>query len=602
MYSSHTKRPRNVNAFQAAAILYGDWGTSKAYVIGLAFALAGYSSFWLILLVSILIVLVGLNYTVICKYYPSGGGVYASVRKRSEILSLVGAYFLIADYLVTAALSALSAFEYLGVPNPSHWAMGSVAVIGILNYLGPKHTGNLAFIVSIPTVIVVILLGLLSIPHLGMAIHNLDRLHGGFVVNWTHFVGIIVALSGIEAVANTTGVMKLDPGSDEYKPMVYRTSTPAIIWVMIEVSFFTALFALAVEALPGLNTNGVDVSAPNYPNVRDSMLRYMGDVFTTNLFGSQAGHIFGIIISVVFCTLLLSAVNTAILGLVSLLFVMSRDGEVPGNFQKLNTFGVPSIPLLLATIIPIILIFQVSDVAGLAELYAVGFVGAIATNLGSTSTDWKLNLTRSERYMMLGTFCIMAAIEITLLITKPNARNFAISILAAGLFLRGLVMERREEKWRGRKVPLRNYSVSDDDDKAPLHVGAMLCAVTHVGKTLEFAIQECKKHQQPLYLLYIREQKVITEEDRARHWLEDEEACNIFDYAKEHLKEVAIKFIYIVSDSTADSIVEIAKDLRISRIILGMPRTNKFFQLIRGNIVREVGKILPKEIDLLVIC
>ncbi len=36
-----TQRPRNVDAKGAAAILYGDWGTSKAYVIGLAFAFAG---------------------------------------------------------------------------------------------------------------------------------------------------------------------------------------------------------------------------------------------------------------------------------------------------------------------------------------------------------------------------------------------------------------------------------------------------------------------------------------------------------------------------------------------------------------------------------
>ena len=44
MLVGKTKRPRNVDAARAAAILYGDWGTSKAYVIGLAFAIAGYSA------------------------------------------------------------------------------------------------------------------------------------------------------------------------------------------------------------------------------------------------------------------------------------------------------------------------------------------------------------------------------------------------------------------------------------------------------------------------------------------------------------------------------------------------------------------------------
>src|SRR5437016_1640743 len=99
MLAITTHRPRNVDAPRAAAILYGDWGTSKAYVIGLAFAVAGYSSFWLIAAMCVLTALVGLNYMVICRLYPDGGGVYASVRHRSEVISIVGAFLLIADYL-----------------------------------------------------------------------------------------------------------------------------------------------------------------------------------------------------------------------------------------------------------------------------------------------------------------------------------------------------------------------------------------------------------------------------------------------------------------------------------------------------------------------
>src|SRR5271156_6470118 len=145
MIASGGKRPRNLNWKAAAAILYGDWGTSKAYVIGLAFAVAGYSSFWLILPMCCLTALVGLNYIVICRHYPDGGGVYASVRHRSEIISIVGAFLLIADYIVTAAISALSAFQYLGVDHPEIFAAFAIVIIGALNILGPRHTGGLAF-------------------------------------------------------------------------------------------------------------------------------------------------------------------------------------------------------------------------------------------------------------------------------------------------------------------------------------------------------------------------------------------------------------------------------------------------------------------------
>src|SRR5215469_7808961 len=145
MLPGKSKRPRNVDAARAAAILYGDWGTSKAYVIGLAFAVAGYASFWLIAAMCLLTALVGINYMVICRHYPDGGGVYASVRHRSEILSIVGAFLLIADYLVTAALSALSAFQYLGhcldqfhlpMPGPQYWAAASIVFIGAMNFFG----------------------------------------------------------------------------------------------------------------------------------------------------------------------------------------------------------------------------------------------------------------------------------------------------------------------------------------------------------------------------------------------------------------------------------------------------------------------------------
>src|SRR6266705_3073081 len=269
MLTVSTNRPRNVDAPRAAAILYGDWGTSKAYVIGLAFAVAGYSSFWLIAAMCVLTALVGVNYIIICRHYPDGGGVYASVRHRSEVISIVGAFLLVADYLVTAAISALSGFQYLGVPHPEKFAAAAILIIGLLNLLGPKHTGGLAFLISVPTAIVVIVLGLFSLPHIGEAIGHLQPLHGNFWQNWAGFVGIVLALSGVEAIANATGVMRLDPGSTDEHPSVVKTSTPAILMVMIEVCVFTALFGLAAHALSGLQITGGDVNAPGAEGVRD---------------------------------------------------------------------------------------------------------------------------------------------------------------------------------------------------------------------------------------------------------------------------------------------------------------------------------------------
>src|SRR5256714_2041963 len=454
MIPTSVRRPRNINVPRAAAILYGDWGTSKAYVIGLAFAVAGYASFWLIAAMCVLTALVGLNYMVICRLYPDGGGVYASVRHRSEVISIVGAFLLIADYLVTAAISALSAFQYLGVPHPEKFAAASILIVGLLNLLGPKQTGGLAFLISVPTAIVVVALGLFCLPHLGEAFGHLQPLHGTFAQNWAGFVGIVLALSGVEAIANATGVMKLDAGSTDAKPSVVKTSTPAILWVMIEVCIFTALFGLAAHALNGLQVVNGDVNAPGAEGVPDYMLRFMGQIFVGGALGPGLGHIFAVIVSIVFGLLLLSASNTAIVDLIAIQFLMSRDRELPKIFQKLNKWGVPSAGMLLATIVPMLLVIIVKDMSGLADLYAVGVVGAIATNLGATATDRNLSIKNWERGFMFVTFIVMAAIEMSLLIDKPNARYFAVSILAVGLILRGLAQERRMKK-DGRDAALR---------------------------------------------------------------------------------------------------------------------------------------------------
>ena len=604
MIPTDVKRPRNVDWKRAAAILYGDWGTSKAYVIGLAFAVAGYASFWLIAAMCVLTALVGLNYMIICRLYPDGGGVYAAVRHRSEVISIVGAFLLIADYLVTAAISSLSAFAYLGVPHPEKFAAATILIIGLLNLLGPKHTGGLAFLISVPTALVVITLGLFSIPHLGDAVGHLQTLRGGFWENWTGFVTIVLALSGVEAIANATGVMKLDPGATDAQPSVTKTSTPALLIVMIEVCVFTALLGLAMNALGGLHVVNGDVNAPGAEGVRDYMLRYMGQTFVGAALGPGLGHAFGIIVSVVFALLLFSAVNTSLVALINLQFLLARDREIPKVFQRLNKWGVPSLAMLMATVVPVLLVLLVKDISGLAELYAVGVVGAIATNLGATATDRTRPIRPWERAFMFVTFLLMAAIELSLLIDKPNARYFVITVLLIGLILRGLVQERRMKKEAAPALspPQLGVDVARPTSEAPAPSGgeAILCAVRSAGRTLDFALREAANAGSRLYLLFVREQPFMTEEDARRKWQQDPEASAIFAEAKQKAENITPLFCYAVSPSAAETIVDVAATLGASRVILGAPQRSALMNLLRGNVIREVSNSLPEDIDLLV--
>src|SRR5213079_1235527 len=183
-------RPRNLDWKRAAALLYGDWGTSKAYVIGLAFLAAGYASLPIILAVCVLTGLVGINYIVICRHFPDGGGVYSAARSQGRLLAVVGALLLVADLTVTAALSGWSALSYFNIPLFKQYIVFSTAgvllVMGWINWFGPKHSGSLAVILSVPTVLVVIVLIGLSAPHL--TTQHLERPHESFARLWVQFV------------------------------------------------------------------------------------------------------------------------------------------------------------------------------------------------------------------------------------------------------------------------------------------------------------------------------------------------------------------------------------------------------------------------------
>src|SRR2546430_5829742 len=336
--SAGVHRPRNLDWKRAAALLYGDWGTSKAYVIGLAFLAAGFSSLPIILAVCVVTALVGINYIVICRHFPDGGGVYSSARSQGRLLAVVGAVLLVADLTVTAALSGWSALSYVtsGAENiiwikflRDHIALTTMALLvvtGLINYLGPKHSGSFAAALALPTAVVVVILIGISVPHL--TTHFLEPRHESLGVLWVQFVGVILALSGAESIANLTGVMKVGPGSTIEHSSVAGESLKAILPVAIEVVVGTALLGWAMLSLPSVLGKTLHLSdegtiAAVLGQRSEDMLRFVGEQFATATFSPAIGQIFGWIVGIVFCLLLLSAANTAILAMIGLLYMMS---------------------------------------------------------------------------------------------------------------------------------------------------------------------------------------------------------------------------------------------------------------------------------------
>ncbi len=305
---------------------------------------------------------------------------------------------------------------------------------------------------------------------------------------------------------------------------------------------------------------------------------------------------------IAFGVLLLSAVNSALIALTALLFVISKDSELPESFQKMNSFGVPVLPLFVTGASSAVLLLFISDLQGLADLYAIGFVGAIATNLGSTAFSKKVQMKLSNKLLMICTFFIMAGIECTLFITKPHARNFVIAILFVGVLFRSMMKERKEKEELEKKptqalIPLSLPIPSHEKQEK------ILCSVIGTGHTLQFALREAFSRNAFLYILFVREQKVITHHDEKDSWEQDSKARNIVDYIMMNASDLSnICFLYSVSDSISQKIVRSALQYEVSLVLLGKSRRSPLATVIRGDVVSEVRKSLPRNVDLVLLC
>ena len=469
------ERPRNVGWKEAAGLLYGDWGTSRLYVLGIALFFAGRTSFWLILAMSLLVLAVGWAYGQICRIYPDGGGVYTAAKRRSRVLAVVGALLLFADYTVTASLSALEAFHYFGLPleharvegeaaasatvvandagdaldvhrkspsseadalwawdSPALWAIVAIGAIGLFNLMGPKHTGGFAIAAAVGMMAITFLITAGALPQVewGKLPERIGSLRQRPGEMWVAFVGIVLALSGVEAIANLTGVMK--------KPVAV-TARKAVWVVAVEVAVFNVLLAVCMLAILPLDRD----------RHFNDMLAYLSG-FYVGAWAEWAVRIVGGL-------LLLSATNTAITDMISVQYLMARDGELPSFMQGLNRFGVPWMPALVAAAVPGLVLLFSHDLESLAALYAIGVIGAVAINVSLCALHPRLR-TYYRKVPMVTLGVVLVAIWVTLAFTKLHALAFVTIVMAVGLSAR--MVTKHVAATRGKESLLRQAIVA----------------------------------------------------------------------------------------------------------------------------------------------
>lgn len=606
-----SERPRNLGWFGAAGLLFGDWGTSRLYVLGIAFAVAGRTSFYLIAGMSVLILAVGWAYTQICRIYPDGGGVYTAARHRSALLGVVGALLLFADYTITASLSAVDAFHYFGLGqhtvqvsgeqdagdqirthdqaepdadkpkdpfwawgSPALWAVVSIGAIGAFNLMGPKHSAGFALFAAAGMVAITLMVVVFAVPQIDWHTIHLGSLNHRPLRVWEAFVSIVLALSGVEAIANLTGVMK--------RP-VYATASKSIWVVAGEVAIFNVVLAAAMCAIPVLGRE----------SHAEDMLAYMAKFYVGPL-GEWPVRILGGL-------LLLSATNTAVNGLMSVTYVMSRDGELPQFFQKLNSLGAPWIGAIVAAAVPSLVLLFYHDLETLSHLYAIGIVGAVSINCCITVFHPRLRkIKRKAPMAIIGGLLI--AVWFTLAFTKFHALIFVSIVLAVGLSLRALT---RYAATRRPKPSLLRRAIIEQLTPEALARPRILLATAGSAAMADAAVELAGAEEAALVVCFIREVALnFKVEAESRFTLDNDPAAQAMfaDFLeKGHQAGVPIIPMYDTGTNAAEQLAELAAMNGVERILIGSSRRGALHHIIKGSFQRRIESLLPPEIHVQVL-
>jgi hypothetical protein len=144
----------------------------------------------------------------------------------------------------------------------------------------------------------------------------------------------------------------------------------------------------------------------------------------------------------------------------------------------------------------------------LAQLYAIGVVGAILINIGSTSTDFSLSLPRSTRLLMLASAGILFFVEFSIAVEKPKASLFAAIVLVIGLAARAIA--RRTKRQQPHHAPPLHLGQSRRSFKTAPGKKYLVAVRGKSEPLLRFAIEEAQAQQAMLYVLRVKEIVVNT--------------------------------------------------------------------------------------------
>ncbi len=423
-------RGGHLGSYLCWAVVFADIGTSIYYVPGILYGhYAGRSTIFVLMTMGIF-VLLSLKYAEVAWRYPEGGGVVTvASRALHPFAGLLGGLFILVDYYLTAALSALSGVIYLAVVLPSLRPDAVVLIVsvialvglGILNVIGIKESAIVSATVASLAGAGQLLVVALTAVYLGPAgilrtfaalAHGQTLGPGPLVVG---FAAAFLAFSGLESIAQISPAMK-----EPRRRIAYVTMGLVIASMAVTSPLLTLWSTTTLPA--GSDTNQ----------------------FISILGAHVAGPALGDYVAISGSVLLIFASNTAIIGAYHVFLALTRMGFLPRIMERRNLMRhTPHWAIAAAVVLPIgVLIAVRGSVDLLGDLYAFGLLAAfVLTCLGLDIVRWREKrmtaTTLGKASFAIGVFTTAAVLLAWCvnLVAKPMATAFGGGLTALGLIV-----------------------------------------------------------------------------------------------------------------------------------------------------------------------
>lgn len=507
-----------------------------------------------------------------------GGGVYNfSYLVLGPLISFVAVASILIDYVLTAAISTVSAVENaaslfppnsgvaLFLENPAVLVTIELSIVWMvagLNILGIRENVKVTFAIFMTTAFV--LLNFLLMGALDFDADNVRRISIGWDETWRGlssggiwnsygFViaavsNCILAYSGVESVLQTARL------SEDWRNI--KKAYGFLAW---SVGLFTP--AISVLVLSGLSFGELDAN-------RNSLMTYYAAQVSD-------GQWFSILVGAVASVTLIMAVNTACVASSELVERVAQRYGFEWIVKTNKKASLYRVHVATAVLFSFIIVITYGQLPMLAEMYAVGLVAGFVINLGSLLIHNYFKGTKeiSEYFVRrsgtLVLFVILFSCFVYLCIHKPNGFILwaAGTVLCLAIGFYGT---------RKRKPELKEIARGDTALDVVLHVAETEVDNIHIHFKRPQETSQDKDYDVTVFITMYSPRQKIPSKLRENHFRIPFKRANILDNIEAILHLIAYELPH--------------KNLTVH---FGWPTSSWFDRLSTGVLVFQLLK-LPK--------